>query len=164
MKKQGRLKSIARWTAWVLALLLPAMWVATFWRGARLWNSVITDDSYSACWIVDGSIVFVHASTASNAVALGIFEHERLTPGTDYPDLWASCWHIPGSFVVLIIPLWMPWLVALGFSVWFYRDHQREKQQRLLGCCPACGYSRLGLAPGAPCPECGTLPTPGAIE
>lgn len=155
MKKRGLLKSIARWTAWVLAVLLPAMWVVSLWASAFV--------------STPGGSKTIQASSILGGGALGF----GVTLDGDWPKSFLTVaerpalprqWlpHVAHSkrAVGVTVPLWMPWLVALGFSVWFYRDHQRQKQRRLLGCCPACGYDRSGLADSAPCPECGAAPTP----
>ncbi|MFO0835051.1 MAG: hypothetical protein U0638_08785 [Phycisphaerales bacterium] len=56
------------------------------------------------------------------------------------------------------LPSWAPAL-AFGIIVLIVR---RELSHPRRDGCPACGYPRLGLASDAPCPECGSLPTPGA--
>ncbi|MDX2017552.1 MAG: hypothetical protein SFY95_07935 [Planctomycetota bacterium] len=51
----------------------------------------------------------------------------------------------------LYIPWWLitgALLVAPTRGLWILLKHPRG--------CPDCGYSRQGLAPDAPCPECGT--------
>lgn len=50
------------------------------------------------------------------------------------------------------IPLWAPLGLAAGWCAWVWWP------RRLPHACRACGYSRAGLAQGAPCPECGTRP------
>lgn len=52
------------------------------------------------------------------------------------------------------IPLWIPAAALLGLLA--LNDWRRSRVIR--GGCGNCGYPRAGLAHGAPCPECGTVP------
>ncbi|MCC6228994.1 MAG: hypothetical protein IT432_07190 [Phycisphaerales bacterium] len=166
MKKHGRVKSIARLTTWVLALLLPAMGAMTLW-----WTMILTIPGGSRgpqflicvcdCGVSVGYVPQIER-TDVGAFLRDVVHRNPYGFELTTESLLPSKIHEP-MIAGVFIPLWMPWLVALGFSIWFYREHRREKQCRLLGACPGCGYSRTGLAHGAPCPECGSLPTPGAI-
>ncbi len=49
-------------------------------------------------------------------------------------------------------------LALLGRASWYSAFHWRSDRRRARGGCPKCGYSREGLEPGAPCPECGVGP------
>jgi hypothetical protein len=75
--------------------------------------------------------------------------------------LWWPDYARVGSTWILDIPFWMP-LAALGVAAGLlWRTHLIARRRSRAGC-PACGYSRSGLAPGAPCPECGKTPAHGA--
>src|SRR5690606_16655148 len=68
---------------------------------------------------------------------------------------WWPSWSASGPPVPMtrvIVPLWLP-AVAAGGAAWL--AHRRVRALELVGCCRRCRYSRAGLAPGAPCPECG---------
>jgi hypothetical protein len=57
----------------------------------------------------------------------------------------------------LYIPWWLitgALLIAPALGLWNLLKYPHG--------CPSCGYPRQGLAPDAPCPECGTRPTPAA--
>jgi hypothetical protein len=77
--------------------------------------------------------------------------------------IWIPMYETAGSFVVIRIPLWIPWLLAAGFTVWRFRADRVKTP----GLCPACGYDKSGLAPTAPLPRVrgapeGLTPTPHA--
>lgn len=160
MKKHGRLKSIARWTAWVLAILLPAMWVAGLFGSVRVRTPRFSGGHFMWLAIGEGCLALGHTldpSTGGGSYPIVETREARSirSPRIGMLDIVKS----PAGAQV-VVPLWLPWLFAMGISILLFRDHRREKQRRLLGCCPACGYDRSGLASTTPCPECGAVPTP----
>ncbi len=69
--------------------------------------------------------------------------------------VWSFSTLDTAKYRIIFIPLWAPTLLAGAIAAWCWR---RERQRRRLanaGSCPACGYSRAGLAADAKCPECG---------
>ncbi|MFO0835052.1 MAG: hypothetical protein U0638_08790 [Phycisphaerales bacterium] len=149
MKKLARAKSIARWTAWVLAVLLPAMWVFTIWGNALVNMPLGRGPTRIVVSLTWGAI---HLGVGDSGIFRPTFWEWRgypILPG----DWWPRYDRLPGDTSV-VVPLWIPSIVAIGFSFWFCRDHRREKMRRMIGRCPACGYDRSGLPQSAPCPEC----------
>jgi hypothetical protein len=78
--------------------------------------------------------------------------YERLFPFQWRPRFGAE----GGYFWALVVPLWMPLAplvtVAGVTNVRAARDGRRLRANT----CARCGYSRIGLSAGWPCPECGT--------
>ncbi len=155
MKKRSRLKSIARWTAWVLAVLLPALLVFTCWGNALVNMPLGQGPRRFGVGLTWGAI---HLSVDGRGTLRSTYLDMRVYP--ILPGEWWPRYNRLSGNTSVVVPLWMPSIVAIGFSAWFYRDHQREKHRRLLGCCPACGYDRSALAESATCPECGAAHTP----
>ncbi|MCC6969685.1 MAG: hypothetical protein IT434_05630 [Phycisphaerales bacterium] len=154
MKKLARAKSIARWTAWVLAVLLPAMWVASVFFVFLARTPARADARFVAVFVGDGCVGFAYITDPSKVGRtirpVDVRRSSVINPlAMVLPDILKT----PASTQV-VLPLWIPWLIALGFSAWFLRDHRREKMRRMIGRCPACGYDRSGLPQSAPCPEC----------
>ncbi|HMN39846.1 MAG TPA: hypothetical protein PKE29_03310 [Phycisphaerales bacterium] len=54
------------------------------------------------------------------------------------------------------MPLWAPMLIAVAFSAAAWRFDILARRRERLNLCPKCNYDRVGLSPGAVCPECGT--------
>lgn len=77
--------------------------------------------------------------------------------GQLFRDYFAPYWS-------LRLPLWLPLAPVLLLSLlaapsWL--AHRRRKRRVRRGLCAGCAYDRAGLSdPAAPCPECGTSPTP----
>jgi len=57
-----------------------------------------------------------------------------------------------------LIPFWIPFLIAAAPTFLLWRADRRATRREREGHCPTCGYDRSGLAPDAPCPECGAVP------
>ncbi|MBC7773319.1 MAG: hypothetical protein H7210_12545 [Pyrinomonadaceae bacterium] len=58
----------------------------------------------------------------------------------------------PGCGPYVFMPLW-PVVLGCTFGAWRLRPRPDKNA------CKSCGYSRSGLPPGAPCPECGAATT-----
>jgi len=54
-----------------------------------------------------------------------------------------------------IIPLWPFSLLTLIVTGFAWRADLIARRRAMVGSCLKCGYSRVGLAPDAVCPECG---------
>ena len=79
-------------------------------------------------------------------------------------DTW--CWWFktdgyPGYPHELGVPMWLPAVVLAlpALAVWTL-DTIATRRRNRKGLCPKCGYSRRGIGPDAPCPECGTATSP----
>jgi hypothetical protein len=69
-----------------------------------------------------------------------------------------------GEAWMVYIPIWMPLALVtpIAACAWILDLFARRREQRVLrNLCPACGYSRAGIAKAAACPECDAAP--GAI-
>ncbi|MDX2017553.1 MAG: hypothetical protein SFY95_07940 [Planctomycetota bacterium] len=60
---------------------------------------------------------------------------------------------LPARFAAASALYALPFLALMHAIRWALLARRRRR-----GLCTACGYPRQGLAPDAPCPECGTLP------
>jgi hypothetical protein len=69
------------------------------------------------------------------------------------PD-WSFGW--PGWYV--IVPLWIPLVMILAFTVAAWRLDAAARRRASADLCMKCGYDRSGLAPDGACPECGAGP------
>lgn len=70
----------------------------------------------------------------------------------DFRQSWHWRYDALGGNILVAIPLWAPFLAALVTTLLAWRRLRRRLNP---GLCPACSYPRSGLAPNAPCPECG---------
>ena len=158
MKQCARVKSIARRTVWLLVVLLPLMWIASLWGTCYGSVQLVPNGLQLGALVGDGELGF---GINSNGWLPASFFARRDTPA--WPREWLPHITTSNSMIGVTVPLWIPWVMVLGLCSLMRRDQQREKQRRLLGFCPACGYDRSGLAAIAPCPECGTLLTPEGV-
>ncbi len=59
------------------------------------------------------------------------------------------------SFSDIVIPLWIPFLLAAAITL---LAHHRIRRTALTGRCERCGYDHTGLPAQSVCPECGSPP------
>lgn len=71
---------------------------------------------------------------------------------------WGYGWRLAASRWVWRFPLWMIAALTGCLTVVIWGLDAAKARRALIGLCPMCSYDRTGLAPGAVCPECGTLP------
>lgn len=109
------------------------------------------------------------SSNPSTTTGLGTFGSFR-RPNRTYPGAlhfkdWASlssAGGVPEPLVIPYRPLWLGLIADSLFyaTIWFAAAtllaFTRRRLRRHRDGCTACGYSLTGLAPGAPCPECGS--------
>ena len=148
MKRRGRVRRVAKWVAVTLSALLATLWSA----------SIISTLSYGR----DSNWVIRQVSIESGCISI---TRERYSPSmivNGRHGLHARLgvrplrWRPFGTMfsdgdLVLIVPLWIPLAAAAIPTAWLlYRDRRAART----GHCP-CGYNLTGLAPDAPCPECG---------
>ncbi len=162
-KRRHRLERAARWGCTLACPALLISWPLSMCWYLRLCLPPIAEHQSSIA-INNGSIYFgtVQVHEAAGMPPESYFQFgdnarfvrvRRLLPFFDeFLWGWTAC-----------IPIWIPLAICTPASIVLRR--RCALLGRGNGCssaCLACGYSRLGLAPGAPCPECGTFPTPEA--
>jgi hypothetical protein len=159
-KHPGRKRRIVGRGMLTLALLVAVVWAASGWWWVRYsttsWEISITTGILSCSRVpVPWERGWKCGSTAKPA-------HWNIHLQPDDPiDSSFSTWNlhiargIGPDFLWTFICLWpLPLLLTvLGLPVLV--SGVRARRRAKAGSCPACGYDRRGLAPGAVCPECG---------
>ena len=135
-KKPGRKRRVAGWLLLVIGVLITGVWGAVWcWSSAIAgWGVVVTPDG--------------NVSTVQTPFAEGT---ER-----SWTISFVATSGQPGSgrtgVLVILWPTALAPLLGGGWLVWAGR---RARRRAMAGCCVKCGYDLVGLAAGAPCPECG---------
>lgn len=89
-----------------------------------------------------GCLTVTHAPNVGNET----FYIDVNTEGMRYT--WEGRWSSSMDWQIRV-PLWAPWLVCAAWTAWAWRKRRHRSG------CSRCGYSRAGIAPDVPCPECG---------
>ena len=154
--RRRRKRPVLRWTATIVAVLVLAFTVATFWYDFRYG---------SLRWFVGvcgGQIHVVHVDDAyflwdGHPVTVGAPMGAHVEPARPLPKNYTPAWSLwPGwdSFPDtrgVYVPLWPFVLVPALMAGWrWWRDWPRPGP----GQCRRCGYDLTGNVSGR-CPECG---------
>ena len=139
-----------KWGGAVVFALLIVMWVASGWCYFT-WFSPRGD-----CVVVDRGRVVIGQMNYAVPVKDRGPQLGRIHMGEFH---WWFDMYRMGTNWQWFIPLWLPVAAALIITGTAWRlDHLACRRARI-GLCPKCRYSRTGLPPNSPCPECGT-PSP----
>jgi hypothetical protein len=154
-QRRGRVRRATKWAGAVLCLLIAAAWTVSLFRhvervdprpAPRLSQFVMTGGCIAVGVTTSGALPGAtrqHSGWSAARVKPGILTWVPVLADNPAPIRWMT----------LIVPLWIPFVAAALATTWlWYRDRRAHP-----GRCP-CGYSLAGLAPGAPCPECGSMP------
>jgi hypothetical protein len=141
MKPHPRIRKTVKWGGAAVAVLFLLFWIATSWRWACMtspWGDELRVDR--------GYIVYDTTATHQWSFAL-------------MPQ-----WDGDGSDKVRVSVRGRkehvaPYLLAalvVSLVAWYMESFAGRRAR--VGTCVECGYDRAGLAAGAVCPECGSLP------
>lgn len=162
-RRRHRLERAARWGCTVACAALLIAWPISMRWYLRLSLPPIAEHQ-SRITINNGSIYFgtVQVDEAAGMPPESCFQFgdnakfvrvRRLLPFFgEFLWGWTAC-----------IPIWIPLAICTPATIALWRRRQLSNRGfSSSAACHYCGYSRNGLAPGAPCPECGAAPTPEA--
>ncbi len=148
--RRGRVRRVAKWVGLVVCLVLAGVWLSSRWWGVR--RTAMTNGRWLNLEIGRG--VFAYNEVESEGTSLTRKPEWSFRAPTPAMLIWRPSWFVGGvpRQRLLWLPLWIP-LTALAVptALLWWRDRRRARP----GHCAACGYDLAGLAPGAPCPECG---------
>ncbi len=154
-RRTKRVRRVAKWTGAVVCLLIVGLAATSVrWHIARVdWRP---GPGIFMVVLMDGGVLIHAVRDFDGQPGYRVGWLVRPSPsGTrlSWRPHYSS--QAPGELVI-ITPLWMPFLALALPTAWlFWRD------RRLAGPrdCVSCGYDLVGLAPGAACPECGKSDT-----
>lgn len=150
-----------RWGFTALWLALLVAWVGSRWLYLTL---VMTTRDIDISLSFDSGLMIVTETAKPNAtsrsihgpVRLEAYFHRRPAPQWrwwfdffDNRQRGSASWSVRQIVIpdwCVVAPVGIPWVFLSVRRRWWFRK----------GRCPECGYSLDGLAPGVPCPECGT--------
>lgn len=147
------------WVKWILAIasaIATLLWIGTIW-----WYLSISTAHFGSIALQKGQLSFFWFSTTRS-------KPSSVTVGSSAPMGGSFQWWfdsgtkaLPGSamgYWWIAVPLWCP---ALGLAIpaaLLWKIDRRTKRLKSPHICASCGYDRIGIAPNASCPECGTPP------
>lgn len=154
MRRPFKRRRLARWGGLAATFLLALLYVANlpFYSGSSL------GPFFS--WRMEHGRLAVERHSADRRESFYVaINSEGMRFAPEWRTYSWSDWRVN-------IPLWMPLALTIAVSAraWVLWARRPRDPSR----CPACRYPRQGLAPHAPCPECGgpppslTRPVPGS--
>jgi hypothetical protein len=103
--------------------------------------------------------------------ALGLSSQSRWSPDAeglglavyriDRPLVWRPDWNQLPTGWYCVCPLWPAVGLSILVTALAWRLDTLSRRRARVGFCLKCHYSRVGLAPGAVCPECGAAEEQG---
>ncbi len=149
MKPHPRIRKTVKWGGAIVAMLLVFMWLGST-RHGLLWR-----DAAGRTVAVRGGRFIATQCAADQGGLIPIDWRDSPAPyELDFSFSWTLDRTRGRTF--LAMPLWAPMLIAVAFSAAAWRFDILARRRERLNLCPKCNYDRVGLSPGAVCPECGT--------
>ncbi|MBK8270476.1 MAG: hypothetical protein IPK83_20145 [Planctomycetes bacterium] len=148
MKRKGRSRCIAKWTAFCASALILAVWGVSAFREVRIRKlnpAIICDDG--CIFVTSGFVPWGNEYKDGGLEYVGHFE--RTFGFDELPAIWGGD---TGGWYCLVLPYWsLLALTGMLTAMLFYFDRRKF----LLGQCVACGYDLRSITCDR-CPECGT--------
>lgn len=143
-----RIRRAIKWGGLVVTTLLVVVWI-----GSTRWMFKY-DGKYGDGFVVSGGMLRTIHSPGLRREA---------GPASWYAGRWRARLEWGSESVVhlgfrVVVPLWPLPLLAFLITAAAWRCDFIARRRARKGLCPACRYDRAGIAPDAPCPECGTKP------
>lgn len=141
------IRRVARWGGAIASLLLAAVWIGSGW----VWISRYSPSGGCGWTIAGGEVYACWDGRSDGPWAWSDSPHVNIAVGQlawNSPALNLDPWNRS-----ILVPLWLPLVFAAALTAFaWWPPGPRD------GCCPSCSYSRAGLPPSTPCPECGRGP------
>ena len=151
-----RLLRAGCWTGAVACAIAIGLWSYSFSAHVRCTRSARSGDIVIET--LPGAVLVWRLGTPSGSGTKTEWFWYRVQDGYRLKTEWGFVfeWMRPGSTRewVVQVPLWIPFLTSAAATVALYHAARRARQ-RLVGCCPRCGYPLTGVGPR--CPECGEV-------
>lgn len=155
-KRRQSAGGVVRWTLTAVSLVALVLWIAI---QGHVWIVSVPIPSGHRAISGHADPEITHLEISNDLGSLGFVC--KAAKAINHPNRRFSLPRIRFSEprAGIEIPHWLTALAIVGStSVAWWRSLTIEQRRRYRNECLACGYSRTGLAPDSPCPECGTLP------
>lgn len=149
MRPHPRIKKAVKWGGAATAAVLAVLWLVSGW-----WGFMAVKSGWCGVYLASGK-VGVYSVTSS--VTTQFFAGSALIPHWEL-NPWTFEWSFSAKRWQVMIPLWALVAAAVLASAGAWRLDVLARRGRGHKACPSCAYDRAGLAPEAPCPECGSVP------
>lgn len=161
MPRSTRIRPVVKWVAALCFAVLGAALVASWYLDA-FW---VFKGGMAVS--IDGGYLSLQQGEPDNFADIGAYPMGWPVGGHGFhkpPFMRGVAWwpvlgFRSGTRWEVSVAIWPLLCTAAGVASLLWRADRREARdrRRRAGLCPACGYDRSGLVPGAPCPECGDM-------